>query len=124
MTTIVDIIAREVLDSRGNPTVEVEVVLENAKIIRETRDVYRYRPSSEVLEAAEVKAIRDVPESIARRLAARDVARREILLEKLDIKDLIRILNSGKDYEQELAAYMLGGRTNQDIVLEPLLRAA
>ena len=29
MTTIEDIHAREVLDSRGNPTVEVEVSLEN-----------------------------------------------------------------------------------------------
>ena len=29
MTHIVDIIGREILDSRGNPTVEVDVVLEN-----------------------------------------------------------------------------------------------
>ncbi len=29
MTAIMDIIAREILDSRGNPTVEVEVVLED-----------------------------------------------------------------------------------------------
>src|SRR5262249_49883181 len=29
MTAIVDIIGREILDSRGNPTVEVDVVLEN-----------------------------------------------------------------------------------------------
>ena len=29
MTTIVDILAREILDSRGNPTVEVEVELES-----------------------------------------------------------------------------------------------
>ena len=28
-TTIVDVLAREVLDSRGNPTVEVEVYLED-----------------------------------------------------------------------------------------------
>ena len=27
MTTILDVIAREILDSRGNPTVEVEVYL-------------------------------------------------------------------------------------------------
>ena len=27
MTTIVDILGREILDSRGNPTVEVEVLL-------------------------------------------------------------------------------------------------
>ena len=27
MTRIVDVVAREILDSRGNPTVEVDVVL-------------------------------------------------------------------------------------------------
>ena len=32
MTAIVDIIAREILDSRGNPTVEVDVVLEDGSI--------------------------------------------------------------------------------------------
>lgn len=34
MTTIVDIIGREILDSRGNPTVEVEVELESGSIGR------------------------------------------------------------------------------------------
>ncbi len=34
MTTIVDIIGREILDSRGNPTVEVEVLLESGVIGR------------------------------------------------------------------------------------------
>ncbi len=29
MTAITDIIAREVLDSRGNPTIEVDVILED-----------------------------------------------------------------------------------------------
>ncbi len=34
MTAIVDIIGREILDSRGNPTVEVDVVLENGSMGR------------------------------------------------------------------------------------------
>ncbi len=34
MTTIVDVLAREILDSRGNPTVEVEVLLESGVIGR------------------------------------------------------------------------------------------
>ena len=34
MTDIVDIIGREILDSRGNPTVEVDVVLEDGSIGR------------------------------------------------------------------------------------------
>lgn len=34
MTTIVDIRAREIIDSRGNPTVEVDVELESGSIGR------------------------------------------------------------------------------------------
>ena len=34
MTTITDIYAREIMDSRGNPTVEVDVVLEDGTIGR------------------------------------------------------------------------------------------
>jgi len=34
MTTIIDIIAREILDSRGNPTVEVDVILEDGTMGR------------------------------------------------------------------------------------------
>src|SRR5258705_7363310 len=34
MTAIVDIIGREILDSRGNPTVEVDVILEDGTIGR------------------------------------------------------------------------------------------
>ena len=34
MTTIIDIHAREILDSRGNPTVEVDVVLEGGEMGR------------------------------------------------------------------------------------------
>ena len=29
MTAIIDVIGREILDSRGNPTVEVDVILES-----------------------------------------------------------------------------------------------
>ncbi|MBI5683079.1 MAG: phosphopyruvate hydratase [Deltaproteobacteria bacterium] len=34
MTTIIDVLAREILDSRGNPTVEAEVVLEDGSVGR------------------------------------------------------------------------------------------
>ena len=34
MSTIIDIHAREILDSRGNPTVEVDVTLEDGKLGR------------------------------------------------------------------------------------------
>ena len=34
MSTIVDIHAREILDSRGNPTIEVDVILEDGTLGR------------------------------------------------------------------------------------------
>ncbi|MEO1104214.1 MAG: phosphopyruvate hydratase, partial [Pseudomonadota bacterium] len=34
MTAIIDIVAREILDSRGNPTVEVDVMLEDGSLGR------------------------------------------------------------------------------------------
>ena len=34
MTTIVDVLGREILDSRGNPTIEVEVLLESGIVGR------------------------------------------------------------------------------------------
>ena len=34
MTAIIDIIGREILDSRGNPTVEVDVMLEDGSMGR------------------------------------------------------------------------------------------
>ena len=34
MTAIIDIIGRQILDSRGNPTVEVDVVLEDGSMGR------------------------------------------------------------------------------------------
>src|SRR5450830_749029 len=34
MTAIIDIIGREILDSRGNPTVEVDVILEDGSLGR------------------------------------------------------------------------------------------
>ena len=34
MSVIIDVFGREILDSRGNPTVEVEVVLEDGSLRR------------------------------------------------------------------------------------------
>ena len=34
LSTIVDVVARQILDSRGNPTVEVEVALETGDVGR------------------------------------------------------------------------------------------
>src|ERR1700749_469881 len=50
MTEIVDILAREILDSRGNPTVEVDVVLEDGSM---GRAAVPSRPSPGAHEAVE-----------------------------------------------------------------------
>ncbi|MGL4241735.1 MAG: hypothetical protein ACRCTI_11535, partial [Beijerinckiaceae bacterium] len=34
MTAIIDLVSREILDSRGNPTVEVDVILEDGSFGR------------------------------------------------------------------------------------------
>ena len=53
MTEIVDIIAREILDSRGNPTVEVDVILEDGSYGRAAV------PSGASTGAHEVVELRD-----------------------------------------------------------------
>jgi enolase len=34
MTAIIDVVGREILDSRGNPTVEVNITLEDGSLAR------------------------------------------------------------------------------------------
>ena len=83
MTTIIDIFAREILDSRGNPTIEVEVVLECGVIGRaavpsgastgkyeavELRDGNKKR----YLGKGVLKAVRNVEERIAPELIGFD----------------------------------------------------
>jgi enolase len=46
MTLIVDVIAREILDSRGNPTVEVDVILEDGSPMRSPAWMPKTRPIS------------------------------------------------------------------------------
>ena len=41
MTAIIDIAGREILDSRGNPTVEVDVTLEDGSLRPRRRSVRR-----------------------------------------------------------------------------------
>ena len=60
MTAITDIIGREILDSRGNPTVEVDVILEDgskgrAAVPLAPRPV-RTRPSSYATETRSASA--------------------------------------------------------------------
>ena len=39
MSTILNVHARQILDSRGNPTIEVDVITENGAIGRQSGDV-------------------------------------------------------------------------------------
>lgn len=83
MTTIIDIIAREILDSRGNPTIEVDVMLEGGYM---GRAAVPSGASTGKLEAAELrdgdkkrylgkgvlKAVRNVEEKICPALVGFD----------------------------------------------------
>ncbi len=92
MPYIVDIYAREVLDSRGNPTVEVEVTTENGSIGRAIVPSGASTGSYEAIELRDgnpkrynglgvLKAIENVNEVIAPELLGYDV-REQLLLDK------------------------------------------
>lgn len=96
MTTIINITAREILDSRGNPTVEVEVTLASGAVGRaavpsgastgehealELRD----KSSSRYLGKGVQKAVKNVNEVIAKELIGKD-ASNQIEIDKLLIE--------------------------------------
>jgi enolase len=94
MTTITDVLAREILDSRGNPTVEVEVILDGGFIGRasvpsgastgrfeaiELRDKDKKR----YLGKGVLKAVRNVEEKIAPEIIGLDAAEQVFIDETL-----------------------------------------
>ena len=64
MTAIIDIVGREILDSRGNPTVEVDVVLDDG-LERQVGLVLV------VVVAAEAVVVDDICSEVARRVGRR-----------------------------------------------------
>src|SRR6266545_21741 len=89
MTAIIDIIGREIIDSRGNPTVEVDVVLENGAKGRAAVPSGASTGEREALELRDGdkaryggkgvrRAVANVNSEIARTLANRDVDQREL----------------------------------------------
>src|SRR5437870_1607600 len=94
MTAIVDIIGREILDSRGNPTVEVDVVLEDGS---KGRAAVPSGASTGAHEAVELrdgdkgryqgkgvrKAVENVNGEIAKALAKMDAAEQRALDQKM-----------------------------------------
>src|SRR6478735_1228579 len=88
MTAIVDIIGREILDSRGHPTVEVDVVLDDGTLGRaavpsgastgeheavELRDGDKKRYGGKGVR----KAVENVNRTLARKVVGRDPRRQE-----------------------------------------------
>lgn len=105
MTTIVDITAREILDSRGNPTVEVEVTLDGGF---KGRSAVPSGASTGTFEAVELrdndkkrylgkgvlKAVKNVKEGIAKELVGFD-ATDQVLIDKT-MMELDGTPNKGK----------------------------
>src|SRR6056297_2622306 len=93
-TTIVDVYAREILDSRGNPTVEVEVVLEDGVMGRAavpsgastgTREAVELRDGGDrYMGKGEQDAVENVNEIIAPEIIGMDV-RDQIGIDRLMI---------------------------------------
>ncbi|HAO93831.1 MAG: phosphopyruvate hydratase [Deltaproteobacteria bacterium GWC2_56_8] len=105
MTTIVDISAREILDSRGNPTVEVEVTLDGgfrgraavpsgASTGKYEAVELRDNDKKRYLGKGVLKAVRNVEEKIAKELLGLD-ASDQVLIDKTMI-DLDGTDNKGK----------------------------
>ncbi len=105
MTTIVDVFAREILDSRGNPTIEVDVALEGGSIGRaavpsgastgeheavELRD----GDSARYLGKGVQKAVENVNEIIAGEIIGED-ATEQIMIDKI-LLELDGTSNKGK----------------------------
>jgi enolase len=86
--TIKEIRAREVLDSRGTPTVQADVILDNGLVGRATAPAGASRGKREALELRDgdakryfgsgvLSAVRNVRDEIARALAGKDPTRQE-----------------------------------------------
>ncbi len=103
MTAIVDIVAREILDSRGNPTVEVDVVLEDGSMGRAAA------PSGASTGAHEAVELRDGDES---RFGGKGVLK-AIESVNRDIFDAISGLDAEEQIKIDEAMIALDGTANK-----------
>jgi enolase len=96
MTAIIDISAREILDSRGNPTVEVDVILEDGSMGRAAVPSGASTGAHEAVELRDgdasryggkgvLKAVASVNETIAEELVGLE-AEEQVLIDELMIK--------------------------------------
>ncbi|MBI3753953.1 MAG: phosphopyruvate hydratase [Deltaproteobacteria bacterium] len=105
MTTIVDVCAREILDSRGNPTVEVEVMLEDGSVGRAAVPSGASTGEHEAIELRDgdkkrylgkgvLKAVENVNDKIGSEIVGMDAAD-QVLIDKTMI-ELDSTENKGK----------------------------
>ncbi|HDT12467.1 MAG TPA: phosphopyruvate hydratase [Candidatus Marinimicrobia bacterium] len=112
MSTIVDVYAREILDSRGNPTVEVEVLLESGAFGRadvpsgastgEHEAIELRDGGSRFLGKGVLKAVQNVNDIIAPRLVGEDAMDQAYI-------DNIMIELDGTDNKENLGANAILG---------------
>ena len=114
MTTISCVKAREILDSRGNPTIEVDVILANGTMGRAAVPSGASTGKREALELRDTDkpsrymgkgvqtAIKNVNEIIAHKLEGRDATR------QVEIDNLLTKLDGTKNKEKLGANAMLG----------------
>ena len=113
MTTIVEVYAREILDSRGNPTVEVDVFLEGGAWGRAAVPSGASTGEHEAIELRDkdpkrfggkgvLKAVQNVNETIAKELVGEDAT------EQPDIDGLLLELDGTKNKSKLGANAMLG----------------
>src|SRR3954453_16550640 len=88
MTEIVDIVAREIIDSRGNPTVEVDVTLEDGSFGRAAVPSGASTGGHEVVELREGDKAKYLGNSVSKAVAAVNGEIRQAL-EDLDATDQV-----------------------------------
>ncbi|MDA0962444.1 MAG: phosphopyruvate hydratase [Proteobacteria bacterium] len=132
MSTIVDIFAREILDSRGNPTVEVDVVLENGSMGRAAVPSGASTGAYEAVERRDGDAARYMGKGVMQAVAAVNGEIAETLVgfdatEQVAI-DTVMIDLDGTDNKSRLGANAILGvslavaKAAADFTTQPLYR--
>ena len=87
MTAIIDIHGREILDSRGNPTVEVDVLLEDGSFGRAAVPSGASTGAHEAVELRDGDAGRYLGKGVLKAVEAVNTEIRELLVENFDAED-------------------------------------
>jgi len=114
MTAIVDIIGREILDSRGNPTVEVDVVLEDGSTGRAAVPSGASTGAHEAVELRDGDKTRYLGKGVQKAVAA-DLASdqaREIGAGHSPFRRIKAVAGAAR-FEQARAIFLRGSRRHQ-----------